>query len=82
MEVRVEFNSAGSSSLDYAVMVFFSGNAARSYGTLTRAVQRWCVDACNAYGWGIPFTTLTVHTVPAAEEPDSLPSHEPQPEEI
>lgn len=74
LNLRVEFNSAGASSLDYAVMAFFSGNAARGYGVLTRTIQRWCVEACNKYGWGIPFTTLTVHTVQPESDGPALPT--------
>jgi hypothetical protein len=28
---------------------------------LRRAMQRWCVDACSAYGWAIPFPQRTLH---------------------
>jgi hypothetical protein len=24
-------------------------------------MQRWCVEACNEFGWEIPFTQLTLH---------------------
>ena len=59
--VSVEFASAGSSSLDYAILADFKGDAADRYDKLTRAVQRICVDVCNEKGWGIPFAQITVH---------------------
>ena len=59
--VNVEFSSAGASSLDYAVMADFKGDAASRYEKLKRGVQRICVDVCNEQGWGIPFTQITIH---------------------
>ena len=59
--VSVEFTSAGSSSLDYAIMADFKGEAADRYDKLERAVQRICVDVCNEQGWVIPFTQVTLH---------------------
>ena len=59
--VRVELAAAGSSSLDYAILVDLSGEVAARYNALTRLVVRTCVDTCNAEGWVIPFTQITVH---------------------
>ena len=59
--VNVEFASAGASSLDYAIMADFKGDAADRYEKLKRAIQRICVDVCNEKGWGIPFTQITLH---------------------
>ncbi len=70
LNVRAEFESAAASSLDIVVLADFSGKAAPFYNRLTRAIQRICVEACNIYGWGIPFTQVTVHT--ADEAPDSI----------
>lgn len=59
--VNVEFTLAGASSLDYAVMADFKGDAASRYDKLERAIQRICVDVCNEQGWGIPFKQVTIH---------------------
>ncbi len=59
--IKVEFKEAGASSLDLAVLADMNGKAAAKYDELTRAIQRYCVDACNANNWIIPFTQVTVH---------------------
>jgi hypothetical protein len=61
VNLEVEFEAAGSSSLDLVVIADFKGNMAHLYRRLTRAIQRWCVDACTINGWEIPFPQLTVH---------------------
>lgn len=65
IRLKVEFKSAGASSLDVEVLADFQGEAAQYHNRLERAIQRYCVDACNQHGWVIPFTQLTLH---AAEE--------------
>jgi len=64
--LRVEFEKANTSSLDIVVIADFDGSLAEIYGRLRRAMQRWCVEACNEYGWEIPFTQLTLHQAEAA----------------
>ncbi len=59
--VNAEFSQASASSLDIDIIAVFSGNAAKDYVALTRALQRIAVDACNRYGWEIPFAQVTVH---------------------
>lgn len=59
--IKVEFASAGASSLDFEVLADFSGELAPRYGELRRALQRECVALCNEHGWVIPFTQITVH---------------------
>lgn len=63
VEVRVEFASANSSSLDYRVQVEFRGEAAPRYDMLNRKVHQALVTACTKHGYGIPFPQLTVHGV-------------------
>ncbi len=65
--LRVEFEKAGSSSLDIVVIADFDGELADLYGRLRRAMQRWCVEACTEFGWEIPFTQLTLHRAEAAQ---------------
>ena len=60
-KVNVEFLEAAASSLDYAVLVDFKSAAAPAYNELRRAIGAYLVDACNQYGWGIPFTQVTIH---------------------
>lgn len=66
LNLRVEFQQAGASSLDMVVIADFKGDMAPLYQRLNRALQRWCVDACTANDWDIPFPQLTVHR--AAQE--------------
>lgn len=62
--VKVEFSSAGASSLDYAILADFSGELASRVNVLRRLIQKTCIDVCNDQGWGIPFTQITVHQAP------------------
>lgn len=59
--VLVEFDHAGASSLDVAIIALFPGEAAPSYYKMRRLLNRLAVDACTRHGWTIPFTQLTVH---------------------
>jgi len=59
--VSVEFKAAGLSSLDYEILVDFSGELASRYRYINRLIQRVCLDVCNEHGWTIPFTQVTVH---------------------
>jgi len=61
LNLRVEFAQAGASSLDLAVIADFKGEMAPLYNRLSRAIQRWCVDACTQNNWEIPFPQLTIH---------------------
>jgi hypothetical protein len=64
LNLRVEFAEAGNSSLNLVVIADFKGDIADLYNRVRRAIQRWCVDACTAHGWEIPFPQLTVHGIP------------------
>lgn len=59
-ELRVEFEYANSSSLDLAIVATFSGAAAEKYTDTRRLLQRLAVEACNEFGWVIPFNQLSV----------------------
>lgn len=59
--VKVEFASAGASSLDYEILADFDGSLASRRNVIRRRIQSICVDVCNDRGWGIPFTQLTLH---------------------
>jgi small-conductance mechanosensitive channel len=61
LNLRVEFSAAGSSSLDLVVIADFEGKMAPLYNRISRAIQRWCTDACTENNWEIPFPQLTVH---------------------
>ncbi len=65
LDLQVSFNQAGASSLDLIIIADFKGNAAPLYNRIRRTLQRYCVDACSANGWNIPFPQLTVHGVGA-----------------
>lgn len=59
--VKVEFASAGASSLDYAVLADFDGEVASRRNVIERLIQATCVEVCNERDWVIPFTQVTVH---------------------
>jgi hypothetical protein len=61
LNLRVEFFQAGGSSLDLVVIADFKGEMAHLYSRLSRAIQRWYVDACSENRWEITFPQLTVH---------------------
>jgi hypothetical protein len=54
--------------LDFEIIADFSGKVAQYYNVLARAIQSIAVDACNKYGWVIPFTQLTLHTATVDEQ--------------
>ena len=64
LRVDVELMRAGESSIDYGVEVDLSPDAAVHYDTAEWLLTRLCVDACNHYGWEIPFPQLVVHRAP------------------
>jgi hypothetical protein len=61
LNLRVEFERANTSSLDIVVIADFDGALADLYNRLRRCIQRWCVEACTANNWEIPFTQVTLH---------------------
>jgi predicted nucleic acid-binding Zn-ribbon protein len=71
VNLKVEFKEAGASSLDYAIIADFHGRAAKNHDTLARCIQRISVDACNRYGWEIPFTQIMVHNANVSREEKS-----------
>ena len=60
-KVIVEFNEAGASSLDIALIGVFSGGAAAEYFGVRRLMNKLAVDVCNAHNWVIPFNQISVH---------------------
>lgn len=61
VNLSVEFADAGSSSLDYRILLDLDGSTAAKYDILSRAISRILVDVCNREGWVIPFTQITLH---------------------
>ena len=74
VNLSIEFAEASASSLDFNVLADFSGDAAPQYHMLRRAIQRHCVDACNAQAWVIPFTQLTLHMATPSTDSTRLSS--------
>jgi len=70
VHLAVEFLEAGASSLDLAVLADFAGEAAPNYLRLRRLIAKLCVDTCNAQGWVIPFTQVTMHLAKPPAPPD------------
>lgn len=64
----VEFQDAGASSLDLALILMFDGDASAKYLKLERLIKTFAVDICNEQGWSIPFSQLTVHMADQAGE--------------
>jgi hypothetical protein len=65
INLDVKFLSAAASSLDYELSADMTGESAARYRDVVRALPRIAVDACNEYGWVIPFTQITLHQAPA-----------------
>jgi small-conductance mechanosensitive channel len=61
LNLVVQFKEAGASSLNMFIFTSWSGTVASHYFAIGRDLQRIAVDACNHYGWVIPFTQVTVH---------------------
>ncbi|MEM6279807.1 MAG: hypothetical protein AAF733_10035 [Verrucomicrobiota bacterium] len=74
VSLKVEFASAGASSLDLAIIADFDGSLASRYQTFERALQKFAVECCNENGWGIPFTQITLHNAYPEPEQPSPPS--------
>lgn len=60
-DLIVEFNTAAASSLNIAVIGVFTGEAAPNYFGIRRLLNKLTVDACNHFGWSIPFNQISVH---------------------
>jgi hypothetical protein len=65
LELLVDFQEAAGSSLNLLLAVKFPGSQAGNYFAISRFLQRAGVDACNKYGWGIPFMQITLHQAEA-----------------
>ena len=80
LSLKVEFASAGASSLDYAIIADFDGALAPRFEFLARALQRLAVDCCNQNHWEIPFTQITLHNAYPQEEkaPLEMPEKKPK----
>lgn len=61
IDVRVELQAAGSSSIDFLALARCSGTAAARFLELQRRLQAILVAACTQHGFVIPFPQLTVH---------------------
>ncbi|MCC6355202.1 MAG: hypothetical protein IT577_15020 [Verrucomicrobiae bacterium] len=59
--LKVELQMAGPSSIDFVILADFDGAVAERYDSLSRCLQRFAVEACEANGWVIPFAQITVH---------------------
>ncbi|MEK6729274.1 MAG: hypothetical protein AABY76_04535, partial [Planctomycetota bacterium] len=57
----VEFKEMGDSSLDYDILVDFSGRVAKDYYKLSRVIQKIAMNAASKYRWEIPYTTFTIN---------------------
>jgi hypothetical protein len=68
-QVRVEFAEADNSSLNFAITLDCSGDAAAEYTRIPRWAQAALVDLCTRENWLIPFPQLQIHSQPTAPAP-------------
>lgn len=59
--VKVEFDDAAASSLNFRILADFDGSLGSRYQALHRRIRRICLETSNTHGWVIPFTQITVH---------------------
>lgn len=59
--LTVEFAEAGSSALEFDLVLDAGGGLAPLYDRLRRVLQAEAVNACNRHAWEIPFTQITLH---------------------
>ena len=57
----IEFREAAASSLDFYVFLKCNGRLASRKRALERKLKAYLVEACNKYGYVIPFQQITVH---------------------
>ncbi len=60
-DVEVEMLEAADSAIVYEVEADLIGAAAPRMEDVERELTRLCVDACNKFGWEIPFLQMVVH---------------------
>ncbi|MEO1611646.1 MAG: hypothetical protein AAFU55_04740, partial [Pseudomonadota bacterium] len=60
-DVGVEMLEAADSAVNFEVEADLVGEAAPMLEEVERELTRLCVDACNKFGWEIPFPQLVVH---------------------
>lgn len=63
-DVGVEMLEAADSAVNFEVEADLIGEAAPMLEEVERELTRLCVDACNKYGWEIPFPQMVVHKAP------------------
>ncbi len=69
----VEFKEMGDSSIDYDILVDFSGRVAKDYYKLSRVIQKIAMNAASKYGWEIPYTTFTINHNQSEANRESTP---------
>ncbi|MDH3256301.1 MAG: mechanosensitive ion channel [Nitrospinota bacterium] len=62
--LKVEFDHAGPSSLDLIILVDVDGSHAAEYYSLKREINKTLVAICNAEGFTIPFSQMTLTMAP------------------
>lgn len=61
LDVGCEMLEAGDNAIIYEVEADLTGAVALLMEDVERELTRLCVDACNKFGWEIPFPQLVVH---------------------
>jgi predicted nucleic acid-binding Zn-ribbon protein len=67
--VNVRFEEAAASSLNLAILFECSGSIASDYYPLRAMMQRLCLEACEKYGWNVPFNQMMVHLASTTAQP-------------
>jgi len=78
LSLKVEFASAGASSLDYEIIADLDGTLASKFQVITRALHRFAVDCCNEHGLEVPFTQITLHNAYPQPEPETRAPTKPK----
>jgi len=61
LDVGCEMLEAGDNAIIYEVEADLTGAVAPLMEDVERELTRLCVDACNSFGWEIPFPQMVVH---------------------
>lgn len=64
VSLKVEFATAGPSSLYLEIIADFDGAAASHYAQLRRTLQRFAVECCHLHRWELPLPQIVVHGAP------------------
>lgn len=70
-DVSVEILEASDSAIVYEIEADLTGEAAPRIEAVERSMAKLCIEACNRFGWEIPFPQMVLHhaSSASADEP-------------